>query len=112
MITYKLDNSTQSTVNNEIREMTAILAEISPTLQSLLEVISHHEAAISTPAINDFRTELKDMIIRATSLTRAIAQDTEKLLTVSEQTGKHLAAIEDHFGAVLRGAASEQPVAA
>ncbi len=114
MITYQIDKPTHQKLNAEIRELSPILAEISPTLQTLLEIVNQHAATISTPTINSFRTDLQELISKASTMTRAITEDVQKLVSVSDQAGKHLAAIEEHFGAALRGVqkeTSETPVA-
>ncbi len=109
MLTYQIDKAAQQKLTAEMRDISPVLAEIAPTLQILQEVINQHAAAISTPTINDFRNQLQDLILKATGLTRAISEDVKKLASVSDQTAKHLASIEEHFGAVLRGVEKETP---
>lgn len=102
MITYKIDKPTQAKVSSQIRDMAIILAEIPNTLKVLLELIDEQETTISSPSINLFRAELKRGVIEAIERTQVISDDSQKLVNVSEQAGKHLAAIEEHFGSVLR----------
>ncbi len=102
MISYKIDKQAHAQASGEIKDMTAVLAEIAPTLQALYDVMRAHEATISSPSIDSFRSELQQMIVEATMLTRAISEKSQKLVVVSDQAGKHLASIEDHFGAALR----------
>ncbi len=108
MITYKIDKQSNGNANTQIREMSAVLAEIPATLRVLHDVLVQHEATISAPSINSFRYELQKIVEDAISTTKNIADSAQKLSAVSEQAGKHLAAVEEHFGAVLR----EQPVVA
>jgi len=107
MITYKIDKQPNSAANTQIREMSAVLAEIPATLRILRDVLSQHESAISAPSINNFRFELERMVEEAIETTKNISDLSQKLSAVSEQAGKHLAAVEEHFGSVLR----ENPVA-
>lgn len=108
MITYQVDRNTLQRLNGELKELSPLIAEISPTLQSLLEIVSQHASAISTPTVNDFRADLLDQLQKAVVLTRASMEDVQKLVSVSDQAGKHLAAIEEHFGGVLRGVQREE----
>ncbi len=112
MISYKIDKQNLNKVNSEIRNMSALLAEISPTLQTLNEMLTEHDIAINTPSINAFRDELKFLVNESSKLTKRVAENTEKLLAVSDQAGKHLSAIEEHFGATLREKSVETAVAA
>ena len=107
MITYKIDKQPNAATNTQIREMSAVLAEIPATLRVLLETLSQHESVISAPSINNFRYELQKMVEDAIENTANIAELSQKLSAVSEQAGKHLAAVEEHFGSVLR----DQPIA-
>jgi len=107
MITYKIDKQPNSAANTQIREMSAVLAEIPATLRVLRDVLNQHESAISAPSINDFRYQLEKMVEDAAETTKNIAELSQRLSAVSEQAGKHLAAVEEHFSAVLR----ENPVA-
>lgn len=102
MITYKIDKATHAKANAEIKDMAAVLAEISPTLQILQGLITQQSSTISSPSIDNYRFELKEMIGEAIRLTYTIAENSQKLISVSDQAGKHLSAIEEHFGAVLR----------
>ncbi len=102
MITYQIDRKALHKLNAEIREMTPVLAEIAPTLQTLMDIVNRHATTINTPAITEFRNDLQNVLTKAIGLTRATVEDTQKLVSVSEQAGKHLAAIEEHFGSTLR----------
>ena len=102
MITYKIDKQPNSAANTQIREMSAVLEEIPATLRVLREVLSQHETAISAPSINNFRYELEKTVELTIENARQIADQAQKLSAVSEQAGKHLAAVEEHFGSVLR----------
>lgn len=111
MIVYKIDKYSHAKANAEVRNMMAVLAEIAPTLQSLHEVLLEHEAAISSPTISSFRNELQQLIVNAEASSRKIVENTQKLIAVSDQAGKHLAAIEEHFGSALRSKSIEEPAA-
>ncbi len=102
MITYRIDKQPNIQTNTQIREMSAVLAEIPATLRVLLSVLREHESTISAPSINNFRDELQKMVEDAIASTANISELSQKLSAVSEQAGKHLAAVEEHFGAVLR----------
>ena len=102
MITYKIDKQPNSAVNTQIREMAPVLAEIAATLRVLQELLTQHEGAISTPSINNFRYELQKLVEEGIENGTNIAELAQKLCAVSEQAGKHLSAVEEHFGAVLR----------
>jgi hypothetical protein len=102
MITYKIDKPSHAKVNSQIRDMENVLAEIPTSLQVLLELVQEQEATISSPSIAYFRSELERSVAEAIEHTRRIATDSQKLVSVSEQAAKHLSAIEEHFGAVLR----------
>lgn len=102
MIVYKIDKQPHASVNTQIRDMKVVLDEISPTLQTLQSLLSQQSSAISSPSINNFRNSLLEQVGQAITQTRQIAEASQKLVTVSEQAGKHLVAIEEHFGAVLR----------
>lgn len=101
MITYKIDKHISSKANTQIREMSGFLADVSPTLHHLQKVLLEHEAALSSATINRYRKELLDMVTEAIDLTSAIADNTQKLASVSDQAAKHLSAMDDHFGSVL-----------
>lgn len=102
MIVYKIDKQPHASVNSQIRDMKAVLDEISPTLQTLQSLLSQQGSSISSPSINNYRNALLEQVGQAISQTRTIAQNAQKLVSVSDQAGKHLVAIEEHFGAVLR----------
>lgn len=102
MIVYKIDKQAHSRANNRIREMDAVLREIAPTLQILAEIMEEQRESISSPTINAFRADLLERIRTSIASTGKIAEDAQRLAAVSEQAGKHLTAIEEHFGAQLR----------
>lgn len=110
MIVYKIDKQPHASVNSQIRDMKVVLDEISPTLQTLQSLLSQQSSSISSPSINNFRNALLEQVAQAIGQTRAIASNAQKLVTVSDQAGKHLVAIEEHFGAVLRSP-NAQPAA-
>jgi hypothetical protein len=87
--------------------MEKVLSEIPRTLELLMDALAQQSATISTPSINQYRSELVQMINGAVKLTTNINEQTQRLVTVSEQTSKHLAAIEDHFGPALRNKPTE-----
>lgn len=105
MITYQIDKPSQTKVNSQIRDMENVLGEVPNTLQVLLELLEEQGSTISSPSINNFRAELKRVVSESITQTSRIADDAQRLVNVSEQAGKHLAAIEEHFGAVLRQSA-------
>ena len=102
MIVYKIDKQAHARANNRIREMDAVLREIAPTLQILSEILEEQKDSISSPTINAYRAELVQRINTSVNTTSKIAEDAQRLVAVSEQAGKHLSAIEEHFGAQLR----------
>jgi methyl-accepting chemotaxis protein len=109
MIVYKIDKQSHSRTNAQIRDMATVLEEIPATLETLLEIIEQQELAFVTPSINAFRSELQQSVKNAVSLTKTVAERSQKLASVSDEASKHLLAIEDHFGAVLRKASQPQP---
>lgn len=102
MIVYKIDKQALNRVNNRIREMDAVLKEIAPTLQILAEIVAEQGETISSPTLNRYRSNLQHRIAAATTETARIADDAQRLIAVSDQAGKHLSAIEEHFGAQLQ----------
>ncbi len=102
MITYKIDKQALAQANSEIRDMATVLAEIAGTLEILQNALAKHRSALSSPTIASFRDELDEMVNSAVRMANSITERSQKLYAVSDQAGKHLAAIEDHFGAVLR----------
>lgn len=103
MIVYKIDKQPHAKVNSYIQDMAIVLEAIAPTLESLQEALKQHGAAISAPSIDDFRDDLQQAISSAVKLANTISADSQKLATVSDQASKHLVAIDEHFGAALRG---------
>lgn len=106
MIEYKLDKETNNSATAHIRDMNAVLKEISTTYQILLDVVEQQETALSSPSINNFRQELRTSVRQGISLAETITENSAKLVIISEQAGKHLAAIEDRFSAALEKPAS------
>jgi len=111
MIVYKIDKQPHASVNSQIRDMKVVLDEISPTLQTLQSLLSQQSSSISSPSINSFRNALLEQVSQAIVQTRNIADASQKLVTVSDQAGKHLVAIEEHFGAVLRSPSAQTAAA-
>ena len=113
MIVYKIDKQSQDRTSTQIREMERVLSEIPRTLELLQDALTQQGSTISTPSINQYRSELEQMINGAIKLTSNINDNTQRLVSISEQTSKHLVAIEDHFGSALRtkpaAAAVNQP---
>lgn len=101
MIEYKLDKGQSSDATAHLKDMEAVLKEVSTTYQILLDVINQQESALSSPSINHFRMQLRESIKRAINLSENISDSSAKLATISEQASKHLSAIEDHFSAAL-----------
>jgi hypothetical protein len=102
MIVYKIDKQAHARANNKVKEMDAVLREVAPTLQILAEILTDQSESISSPTINAFRAELIQRVNAAVTQTAKIADDAQRLVAVSDQAGKHLSAIEEHFGAQLR----------
>lgn len=105
MITYRIDKQPNTTVSSQLRDMQKVLNEVPATLRYLLELLSQNEAAISTPSINSYRYELQKLVEATIENSTMIAEQTQRLSAASEQAGKHLSAIEEHFGQTLRQAA-------
>ncbi len=102
MIVYKIDKESADKANARLRDMAGVIAEVSPSLLVLRKVLAQHDASIETPAITQFRSELIDTVTQAIGLTYTISENAQKLTKTSEQASKHLAAIDEHFGSVLR----------
>lgn len=102
MIVYKIDKQPHIQVNSQIRDMARVLEEIAPSLDVLQELLAKQGSTISSPSINSFRDELQRDVFESTRLARKIAENSQKLVNVSDQAGKHLSAVEEHFGAALR----------
>lgn len=102
MIVYKIDKQPNTKVSSQIKDMDAVLKEIAPTLQMLAQMLAEQQNTISSPSINAYRADLHRRVNEAANTTARIADDAQRLVAVSEQAGKHLAAIEEHFGASLR----------
>lgn len=102
MIEYKLDKDTNNDANAHIRNMGGVLREISTTYQILLEVIDQQESTLSSPGINNFRKELRGAVSEAIKSAETIAENSAKLVIISEQASKQLAAIDDRFSAALK----------
>ncbi len=102
MIVYKVDKLPNAKANSQIHDMSNVLKEVATTWQVLKDAIDQQESALSSPSINNFRNDLQLMISDGIRLAEAIAENSEKLVMVSEQASKHLTAIEDHFSAALQ----------
>ncbi len=107
MITYKVSKQSLAGANTDIRAQLRDLAEISSAFKSLQDKLAVHEDAIASPTLNAYREEIERLVDTAISLTGNISDKTQKLSNVSEQAGKHLIAIEDHFNAVLQDGAKQ-----
>ncbi len=102
MIVYKIEKQAAQRINARIREMDAVLKEIAPTLQILAEIVAEQGETISSPTLNAYRSDLQHRLAAAVTETARIADDAQRLIAVSDQAAKHLAAIEEHFGTQLR----------
>lgn len=102
MIVYKIDKQPHIQANTQIRDMARVLEEVAPTFELLQELVAKQSSTISSPSINNFRDELQRDIYEAIRLARKISESSQRLVSVSDQAGKHLSAIEEHFGAALR----------
>ncbi len=101
MIEYKLDQKTNSVATAHIKDMDAILREITTTYEIMLEVVDQQEAALSSPSINSFRKDLQNMIEQAMELSTSIVDNSQKLVVISEHASKQLVAIEDNFSSAI-----------
>ncbi len=110
MIVYKIDKQSQVKASTDIRSMAEVVAEITPTLRILKDAVTEQGSGISSPSINNFREELQQRINAAIGLTTVIADDSQKLVAVSDQAAKHVLAIEEQLGTVLQSKATETPV--
>ena len=102
MLEYKLDKDPTNDANAHIRDMAGVLKEIATTYRILLDVIEQQESALSSPSINNFRSELRAEVRAALKLSETITENSAKLAIISEQASKHLAAIEERFSAALK----------
>lgn len=107
MVVYRIDKASHTKASSQIKDMSAVLDEISRTLEVLQKSLDEHQKAISTPTIDEFRDVLIQMTNNGVTLTRRIAEYSQQLCTVSDQATKHLVAVDEHFGSVLR----EKPAA-
>lgn len=101
MIEYRIDQKSNNTATSHIRDMDAVLSEISNTYEIILDVVKQQENALSSPTINNFRKDLKTMISQAIELSDEIVSNSRKLVVISDQASKQLLAIEDHFSTTL-----------
>jgi hypothetical protein len=101
MTVYKLDKTAADKLNARLRDMLPVLTEISPSLQILRKVLAEHQNALETPAINQYREELIEVLTQAIGYTYTVAEKVEQLTKASDQTARHLAALDDHFGNLL-----------
>ncbi len=104
MIVYKIDKQSHGKISSQVKDMEAVLKEIAPTLQMLSQMLAEQQGTISSPSIDAYRADLHRRVNEAVNATSRIADDTQRLIAVSEQAGKHLAAIEEHFASSLRTA--------
>lgn len=103
VIVYKLDKPTQIKAGTQIKDMSAVLSELSPTLRLLRGLLNDHQVAISEPNINQYRNDLLRMTDEAIRLTHLIATNAQRLVGVSEQTAKYLSTIEEQIASALQG---------
>ena len=103
MITYQIDKATMTNASSQIKDMAVVLKEIAPTLQILLNLLDEHEKSLSTPSVDAYRTRLKRLVADAITISKSIAEKSQQLCVAGDQAAKHLSAIEEHFGATLRG---------
>lgn len=101
MITYKVDDKPQSDINAQLRDVSTELARITPALQKLEMIVSKHEESISSPSIEQFRTNLRRMAKDAAYINRRIAENSLVLVQVSEEASKQLSSIEQHYSTIL-----------
>lgn len=106
MIVYKVDKQSQISASTQIRDMANVLSEIPNSLQILQDLLDQQGAAISSPSIDNYRTELRREITEVIEHAQEITERSQKLVAVSDQATKHLTAVEEHFSAVLQGANS------
>lgn len=102
MIVYKIDGQGVNRTNSQLRDIDPILKEIPATLDSLRQLLSQQASTISSPSINNFREELLQLINGTIKMSTALAENTQKLVAVSDQAGKYLSSVEDHSGTALR----------
>lgn len=102
MIVYKIDKPVHTNASTRIKDMTTVLEEIPTTLKILQDLLNEHQQSISTPTIDAYRDKLQQMVSVASELTKSISDKSRQLVSASDQATKHLVAIDEHFGAVLR----------
>lgn len=102
MIVYKVDSKAGADVNSAIKDMSTVLKEAAVTYQLLLERVNEHAQVMSSPSIDQFRNQLHMLLVTTITNAQTIAENSEKLVVVSEQASKHLTAFEDHFSAALQ----------
>jgi hypothetical protein len=108
MIVYKLDSEQERDSSVAINDMAAVLAEIAPTFRILEELLSKHEASLSTPSINRFRKDLQNMLPEAIHMAHLISTNSQILAGVSQQASKQLAAVEANAKSSMIG--TSEPV--
>lgn len=102
MIVYKVDKSTHVEANTQIKDMGSVLSEIAPTLRLLKELLAEHEASITSPSIDNYRDELREMVAEAAQLAHHIAINAQRLSSVSDQASKHLVSLEEQISSALQ----------
>lgn len=102
MIVYKVDKSTHVEANTQIKDMGSVLSEIAPTLRLLKELLAEHETAITSPSIDRYREELREMVAEAAQLAHHIAINAQRLSSVSDQASKHLVSLEEQIAGALQ----------
>lgn len=101
MIEYRIDRKPSNTTTSHIRDMDNILREITNTYAVMLDILDQQESALSSPSINNFRSDLKELVEQGMNLSSTIVDNSRKLVIISEQASKQLLAIEESFNATI-----------
>ncbi len=109
MIVYKIDRQNQASASSQIKDMAVVLNEIPESLAILQNLLTQHRQSISTPTLDNFGANLQQAVEGATKLTKIIAENSQRMCTVSDQASKHLVAIDEHFGSDLRTEPNASP---
>lgn len=108
MIVYKLDKPIQMKADSQIKDMGAVLSEITPTLRILRELLVKHKASLSEKNIDHYREELLQMITESMRLTHLIAINSQRLITISDFASKQLSSIDNQIAGAFQGRPAEQ----
>jgi hypothetical protein len=101
MIEYRIDRKLSNTATSHIKDMDNILHEITNTYAVMFEVLDQQETALSSPSINSFRADLKDLVEQSIRMSGTIADNSRKLVIISEQASKQLLAMEESFNLTI-----------